>query len=344
MRKDNFKIGQFFKKIGLINQNQINVILEEQKQNNKLFGMIMIDKKVLSENLFNNLLDASSGNNQAIKKLQNKKIGELIVDLEYSTDQKVNECISEQKNTSKKLGEIIHAKGYISKSQLNKVLSIQKKIAALFLTGLVSSSFLTACKTPHVTNNFGIVQNYSESQVMKVLKTNPTGNVNSYVDGTIEVSNIPFYQQANDNTCGQAVMASILNYWGKGVSYQDVVNQTNSWNMFTDVDKITQYLRKRGLYAQDYRMATINLLKDRINKGLPPIVLLDFGSLSSEHYVIVKGYNESTKTFIVSDPIDGPNIKINYDAFASMWENRSLNKLGIFGDKYNRIVFDVGGN
>ncbi len=122
------------------------------------------------------------------------------------------------------------------------------------------------------------------------------------------------------------------------------MNPTPSWTLFTAVDQLTHYLRHTGIYAQDYRKATTNFLKDRIRKGLPLIVLLDFGSLATEHYVIVKGYNDDKKEFIISDPVDGPNVKVSYDTFDVMWRNNSLMKVGLFGDKYDQVVFDVGGN
>lgn len=343
--ENNYKIGQIFKEIGLINQDQVKTILEEQKTTKKPFGRIMLEKKIVSSDFLHNVLSASSGDEKAIESLKNKKVGQLMVDLDYTTNEEINNCLLEQEKSNKKIGEIAQDKGYISKIQFTKVLSVQKKIVSFFIVGMAASSLLTGCKTPNV-GNYSVVQNYSDGSgsPLKVLTVNPAGSVNYYDDGTIAISNIPFYQQGNDNTCGQATMTSILNYWGVGLTYQNVVNQTNSWNMFTDVNKITEYLRKKGIYAQDYRGATTNFIKDRIRKGLPPIVLLDFGSLSSEHYVIVKGYNDDKKKFLILDPVDGPNIEIDYDNFENMWANKSLKKLGLFGDKYDRIVFDIGGN
>lgn len=339
----NDKIGQVFKKIGLINQKQINFILSNQKANKKLFGNIMIEKKIVSESLFDSVIKASSGDQDSLNNLKNKKIGDLLIDLKYTEQNKIDDCLLTQKSSNKKIGEIALEKGYILKKQLNKAINIQKKLASLFMITIMSTSLLASCGSPRV-GNFATLENYSESSVVKSLNSNPLNSVNYYKDGTISISNIPFYQQGNNNTCGQAVMTSILNYWGVDITYQTVVNQTNSWNMFTDVDKITKYIRQKGVYAQDYRLASMSFLKDRIRKGLPSIVLLDFGDLSTEHYVIVRGYNDDEKEFIILDPVDGPNVKVKYEIFEKMWENRSLKQMGLFGDKYNRIAFDIGGN
>lgn len=338
----NGKIGQLFKKIGLINQKQIDHILEKQKSDNKLFGQIMLEKKIVSKSLLNNIIEASSGNEKSLEQLKNKKIGELLIDLNYTSTEKITDCLASQKQTRKKVGEIALEKGYVVKKQLNKAVSLQKKLASLFMVTLVSTNLLAGCGGPRV-GNFATVENYSASTAVKSL-SNQSGNVTYYKDGTVSVSNIPYYQQGNNNTCAQSVMTSILNYWGIELTYQTVVNQTNSWNIFTDVGTITKYIRQKGVYAQDYRMASSSFIKDRIRKGLPAIVLLDFGSVGAEHYVIVRGYNDNDGEFIILDPVDGPNVKMKYDIFEKMWENRSLRSMGIFGDKYNRIVFDIGGN
>lgn len=338
----NGKIGQSLKKIGILNQVQINNILNIQKNDKKLFGNILLDKSIVSKPFLDNFIKTLSGNKEALSELKNKKIGELLVDLNCTDKDKLNECLKIQKNDKRKLGQIALEKGYILKSQLNKAVNIQKKTASLFIITLASTTVLASCASPRV-GNFATLDNYAESNVVKSLNANPLGSVNYYQDGTVSISNLPFYQQGNNNTCGQAVMTSILNYWGVDITYQTVVNQTNSWNMFTDVDKITRYIRQKNVYAQDYRMASLSFLKDRIRKGLPVIVLLDFGTLATEHYVIVRGYNDEEKEFIILDPVDGPNIKIKYDAFEKMWENKSLEQMGLFGDKYKRIAFDIGG-
>lgn len=338
----NDKIGQSLKKIGLLNQQEIDSVLKIQKNDKKLFGNILINKSIVSKSLFENIINALSGNKEALKALKNKKIGELLLDLNYTNNEKLNECLNIQKNNKIKLGQIALEKGYILKSQLNKAVKLQKKFASLMLISVASASILASCAGPRV-GNFATLDNYSESNVVKSLSANPLGSVNYYQDGTVSISNIPFYQQGNNNTCGQSVMTSILNYWGVEITYQTVVNQTNSWNMFTDVDKITRYMRQKSIYAQDYRMASLPFVKDRIRKGIPVIVLLDFGSLGTEHYVIVRGYNDEEKEFILLDPVDGPNVKMKYDIFEKMWENKSLEQMGLFGEKYRRIAFDIGG-
>lgn len=218
-----------------------------------------------------------------------------------------------------------------------------KRNKFVILTSLSLIFLLQACNAPRVPmqNFVGMIENYNQSQVLKVLSVKEQGSINYYQDGTIALTNVPFVQQGNDNTCGQAILTMILNYWGINISYQSIVNETNPANLPTDLNRITSYLRKKGLYAQDYRKARLSFVKNRILKGIPVIILLDFGSLQTEHYVIATGYNDVRQELIFSDPVDGPNMRLPYSQIEMMWENRSLKNLGIFGDKYDQVAFDV---
>lgn len=338
------KLGQVLKNLNIIESKDIKSVLAEQKRTKKLFGQILSEKSLIRNQLIDDVVRASEGDSQVIDKLSNKKLGELLVDLHYLENKNLEQVLSEQKySQNKKLGEMLIEKGLLAYKKLRKALNIQKKLSTLTAVTLVSAIALAGCSTPRVPMQSltGTVENYHSSVIRVLNDTNPAGTVNYYQDGTIAITNVPFFRQGHDNTCGQAVMASILNFWGVNVPYQTIVNQTNAGNLPTDVWKITDYFKKYGLYAQDYRLATLDFVKVRIQNGQPVIMLLDFGTVSTEHYVIATGYNENTQEMIILDPIDGPNVKLPYTQVEKMWENRSLKGLGIFGDKYNRIVFDV---
>lgn len=195
----------------------------------------------------------------------------------------------------------------------------------------------------------GILQNYpSRTPVVKTLPlTTQSGpraldaKLNVYGDGMVALTGLPWFNQGNDRTCAQANIASIMNYWGVQTTYPQVVKEMNPLNMPTDVINVTDYLRKKGLTAQDYRKATLNYLKQQINNGRPTLVLVDFGELSSEHYITVKGYNDKTGDILYNDPVEGPNMLLDYASFEKMWANKSLSAIPTFGDKYSNIAFDV---
>lgn len=206
--------------------------------------------------------------------------------------------------------------------------------------------FLTGCGTPLAPMQpaAGMLEDYDQyykTPVINQLQVNPRANLNLYADGTIAIENVPTFKQGDDRTCAQAVTASVLNYWGVKTTYQNVINEANPNNMPTDTGSIADYLRKKGLKAQDYRMATMNFLKKQVNDGKPTPVLLDFGGLSNEHYILVIGYNDNYQEVVFNDSIDGPNLRMGYAEFEKKWQNAALGSLLIFGGKFRQAAVDV---
>lgn len=161
-----------------------------------------------------------------------------------------------------------------------------------------------------------------------------------YEDGLLAIRDVPWFHQGNDRTCAQANVASLLNYWGIPMSYADVVQTMNPLNLPTDVRPISLFLQSLGLQAQEYRLATPNFLKQQIHLGRPTLVLLDFGNLPSLHYVLVTGYNDLEGYYLISDPIERPDLRMSYATFERMWQNHTMRQLGV-GDRYSRVAFDV---
>jgi len=215
-----------------------------------------------------------------------------------------------------------------------------KKLIFCFLFFLLS-----ACSVPSVPKQpeNGIITNYrSKNQRMKA-KNFTSSKVNYDNDGTISIANLPFLKQGKDNTCGQATMTSVLNYWGVDISYQQVVNETNPGNFPTDPLVIKDYLTKKGLLVNGYKKGEIEFIKELIRDGQPVIVLLDFGGLKYEHYVVISGYNDKRGFILIADPVNGPNIKIEEKVFYDLWKNQSLLNLLIFGDQFERLFFAISG-
>lgn len=219
---------------------------------------------------------------------------------------------------------------------------------------IVISSIILSCGTPQVPEQpeTGIVYDYNGMNSFNIKKSLlgnkrtkiqsvKLGKLSISSDGTKSILGIPFFKQGKDNTCGQATMTSILNFWGIKSDYQTIVNETNSSNIGTDLTVITDYVKKQGLNATAYNNGTMEEIKYLIDQSRPPIVLLDFGSLSKEHYIVVSGYNDDQKAFLINDPVQGANIKVSYTNFEKYWQNKSLSNLLIFGDKFKNSFIDI---
>ncbi|PIQ24029.1 hypothetical protein COW36_05785 [bacterium (Candidatus Blackallbacteria) CG17_big_fil_post_rev_8_21_14_2_50_48_46] len=163
-------------------------------------------------------------------------------------------------------------------------------------------------------------------------------------NGNIYLSPVPFVTQGNDNTCAQAVMTMLLQYWGQEIDYQTVVNENNPLNLGTTYDKIQEYLAQKGLQAEAFREGSLEVLLNEIQKGSPVMVLLNFGALDREHYVLVVGYNAKRNTLILHESRSGPYVELEANQFMDYWNNLPVVTLPIFGgSNYFRLMFKVSG-
>lgn len=359
-------LGELLLQSHRITPAQLHQALEEQRQTHDYLGNILVRQQVLTEAELEDLLATQlwlhyrTGGAGTLTPTDpapvHKKIGEILVDTHQLTQEQLERAIAEQQRSRlRRLGDILVEKGLLPLKELARALRLQKRLATLAMASALGVSLLAACTTPQVPLQpmpYGalapnmVTQSVASSQVLsgpfKTLHLEEGQRIKIYQNGSKVLENVPFFRQGNDNTCGQAVLASLLNYWGIPISYQEVVNQANPNNLPTTDDAITNYLRKKGLKAQDFRHGTLEHLIAQINKGRPTPVLLDFGGLSQEHYVIVVGYNQKKGTLILHDSLEGPYVEMDMRIFEKMWENKSLRLIHIFGgDNYRRLYFDI---
>lgn len=212
-------------------------------------------------------------------------------------------------------------------------------LASLGLPGLVACAPTVPAQTTanlmvNRISNFSLQTSALTFANGKSLSVAPSGA--TYLD------NVPYVSQGDDNTCGEAVMTMLLQYWGQDIDYQTVVNEVNPFNLGTSYDAIQDYLRSKNLQVQAYRGGTLEALLGQIHQGRPVMVLLDFGSLQYSHYVLVVGYNAKRNTLIIHESRSGPYREVDVDSFLDMWDNDPVVHLPVFGgDNYYRLMFAV---
>jgi len=360
-------LGELLLQSHRLTPDQLHQALEEQHQSHDYLGNVLVQKGVLNEEELEDVLTTQlwlqysaggSGRHESdpLKPVQ-KKMGEILVDTHQLTREQLEVAVEEQHRSGlRRLGDILVEKGLLPFKELMRALRLQKRLATLAMSSALGVALLASCGTPQVplqpmpygniTANM-VTQSVAASQVMagpfKTLQVGDGGQrIKIYQNGSKVLENVPFFHQGQDNTCGQAVLASLLNYWGTPMTYQQVVDQANPGNLPTTDDAITSYLRKKGLKAQDFRGGVLNNLIEQVNKGRPTPVLLDFGGLSQEHYVLVVGYNQKKGTLVIHDSLEGPYVEMEMTVFQKMWDNRSIRQIHIFGgDNYKRLFFDV---
>jgi ABC-type bacteriocin/lantibiotic exporter with double-glycine peptidase domain len=107
------------------------------------------------------------------------------------------------------------------------------------------------------------------------------------------VEGVPFYAQ-EAHQCGPASLAGVLNYWGVGVTPEDIAGEIYSGSAKGTLNiDLALYARARGLEAR-YFSASIGDIRRSIDSGYPLIVLVDYGLwlYRQDHFMVVVGYSE----------------------------------------------------
>jgi len=215
------------------------------------------------------------------------------------------------------------------------------------VSGFLPLLLISACSPPVVPtqdsslnaglNRFSSFRLQNRSTQFGNGKSLVTGN-----NGAVYLSPVPFVTQGQDNTCGQAVMTMLLQYWGQEIDYQTVVNENNPLNVGTSYEVVQTYLKSKGLTVNAFRDGSLENLLLELHQGRPVMALLDFGSLDREHYVLVVGYNARRNMLILHESRSGPYVEIDAESFMQKWNNVPVVSLPIWGgSNYYRLMFSV---
>jgi predicted double-glycine peptidase len=115
--------------------------------------------------------------------------------------------------------------------------------------------------------------------------------------GTVVISDVPFFSQEGYQ-CGPTALAIVMDYWqaktgaGKWVAPEEIASAIYSPSAkgVLGID-LEVYAQKHGFAAEQYS-GGIDDLRERIDRGTPPIIFVDYGLLSYEmnHFMVVTGY------------------------------------------------------
>lgn len=348
-------LGQILIRSQLLTKEKLSQLLYQQKQTQKPLGELLIENGILTSCELEELLSI-----QFLIAVGHEppKLGHLMMFQKLLSSFQLQVALKLQKIIGKPLGEVLLQLNWVSVKDLKQVLRVQKRLNSGILLSGFGFLVLSACSPPQVP-----LQPFGQNQVLSIqgLSSSPTNflspqlggpskqlrlknnkNLIVYKNGAKVLDNVPFSLQGNDNTCGQAVLTMLLNYWGIQANYQDIVNKTNAWNLATTSGAIREYLRQKGLSAQDYSRASFRDLIQQVNQGYPAVVLLDFGGLSQAHYVIVVGYNLKSSTVVLHDSLEGPYVEMPIPLFQRMWQNKAIRNLPLPGmSNYDRLMFSV---
>ena len=117
MEKNINRIGETLLKLGYISQKQLDIALNEQRENGKLLGSILLDSGFISKQDFSEFISTS----------QFSKLGERLIQAKLITQEQLNIAITFQDENGGRLGDVLISLGFIEKIKLNNFLTSYKK-------------------------------------------------------------------------------------------------------------------------------------------------------------------------------------------------------------------------
>lgn len=126
-------LGELLLQSGYVVEHHIKEALAQKSQKEKI-GQVFKRMGLLSDSQLNSLLSYQSNP---------IKIGELLVTSGDITREQLNDALRSQ-TLDKKLGEVLVEKGYASHEKVKNTLTIQKKLVAIALATLLSTSIAEA--------------------------------------------------------------------------------------------------------------------------------------------------------------------------------------------------------
>ncbi len=143
----------------------------------------------------------------------------------------------------------------------------------------------------------------------------------------------PAYEQQDLNSCGPATLNHYLRFYGWKGNLADVnaVVKPNENDRNVNVEELVYFARTRAGWLQtEYRVGgTVDLAKKFIAAGIPLMievgVTFDQGYWPGDdrwggHYLLLTGYDETLKSFIVHDAWLGPNRIVAYTDIDKNWQ------------------------
>ena len=117
---------------------------------------------------------------------------------------------------------------------------------------------------------------------------------------------VPYVRQA-ENYCGPAVLAMLLRYWNHPADHRELAGRFEPFpKKGLSGLQLKELAAVKGFQAYSFAGDTPEML-EHLRQGRPLITVIDPSVLTANnHYVVLVGWDESRREWIVHDPVKGP--------------------------------------
>ncbi len=117
---------------------------------------------------------------------------------------------------------------------------------------------------------------------------------------------VPYVRQA-ENYCGPAVLAMLLRYWEHPADHRELAGRFRPFpKKGLSGLELKNLAAAEGFQAYSFGGDASEML-EHLRQGRPLITVIDPSVLTTNnHYVVLVGWDESRREWIVHDPVKGP--------------------------------------
>jgi tetratricopeptide (TPR) repeat protein len=132
------------------------------------------------------------------------------------------------------------------------------------------------------------------------------------------------------NNCGPATVSMALQFFGQNHSQAEAAKflKPDPEDKNVSPHELAAYAQSLGLGATVRVGGDLERLKRLVASGFPVIVETWFIPEPGDqmgHYRVLTGYDDEVRQFTAQDSYNGPNVKLDYDAFDELW--RAFNRV-----------------
>ena len=147
-----------------------------------------------------------------------------------------------------------------------------------------------------------------------------TGEERPLSPNALYVKQVPFYPQTQYQ-CGPASLATVLNYWGRHVTPEQIAQEIYRPGMKGTLSlDLWQYAKAQDFQAS-VRQGSWEFLETQVSRERPIIAFLNLGfrQVPLGHFLVVVGVDPDNKSVIAYSGVE-KNQRIPFDRFKKAWE------------------------
>ena len=147
-----------------------------------------------------------------------------------------------------------------------------------------------------------------------------TGEERPLSPNALYVKQVPFYPQTQYQ-CGPASLATVLNYWGRHVTPEQIAQEIYRPGMKGTLSlDLWQYAKAQDFQAS-VRQGSWEFLETQVSRERPIIAFLNLGfrQVPLGHFLVVVGVDPEDKSVIAYSGVE-KNQRIPFDRFKEAWE------------------------